>query len=724
MIGNKIKLSLILLITISAALFAQTYNISGTIKDNSDLPLAGVNVFLEETYFGTSTNINGEFLLTNITTGEYNLIASLVGYKKGIKSGLEVNRNVSNIIINLEETIYQSEQIIISANKYGKKLEDLPVSASIISADVISKKNYTSLDKAMRFVPGVSVTLDQISIRGSSGYSRGAGTRVLVLYDGTPIYTGDSGEIVWELIPIYEVEKIEVIKGASSSLYGSTAIGGVVNVISKGITSRPVTFIKSSFGLYDDPYHSEWKWSGDSRMFNTLSVSHSQSFGKFGASFSIYRTEDYGYRKNDYDKKLGAYFKLSYLLSKYTSFSLWGTGYSRDRETFNFWKDIRIVLEPPDSDLGNSQPSDREIFGASIKHKFDDDLEITVKPSFHRTFWKDQSESANHSRAVLYRSEIRVRYNLSDEKIVISGIEGQYGNVVSNIFGNRSGSGFGVFSELEYPFTPDLTFFVGGRFDYSKLQELDGESAISPKAALNYKMSESIILRASVGAGFRSPTLAEAFTSTSASGIQVKPNPDISSESSYNMEVGASYHFSESVSLDLSLFNAEYYDFIEPVLDPADNKIFFNNITRARISGAEVTALISPIRNLNLNIAYLFLNPRDLSLKEDLMYRSRQSYSISADYTYGIAEAGIDYRFASRVNEINDELVDFNLVPDGDKRVDIHVADVFVSLKLFQYGIPAKIIFKGDNIFNYNYIEMIGNVSPIRNYSLSAEILF
>jgi outer membrane cobalamin receptor len=69
-------------------------------------------------------------------------------------------------------------------------------------------------------VPGVNLVDDQLSIRGSSGYSRGAGARVLMAIDGLPFYTGDTGEIIWEAVPVNEIETVEIIKGASSSLYG------------------------------------------------------------------------------------------------------------------------------------------------------------------------------------------------------------------------------------------------------------------------------------------------------------------------------------------------------------------------------------------------------------------------------------------------------------------------------------------------------------------------
>ena len=114
----------------------------------------------------------------------------------------------------------------------------------MIPSDEFSKKNISNLENALRYVPGVNMTEDQISIRGSSGYSRGAGSRVLLALDGIPFYTGDTGETIWEMIPTAVIKRVEIIKGAASSLYGSTAIGGVINVITNDIPKNPPTFFK------------------------------------------------------------------------------------------------------------------------------------------------------------------------------------------------------------------------------------------------------------------------------------------------------------------------------------------------------------------------------------------------------------------------------------------------------------------------------------------------
>lgn len=715
----------ILIVFLSQSVKAQTYSISGTVLDSRNKPLIGANVIITNTLTGTATDQRGNFLILGLRGGKYSLKISMVGYETNISEQNIDSHSISGIVIKLNSVTYQAGQVIVSAGKYEQNLIDLPVSASLISADQISKKNHKTLDEAIRDVPGVSVTLDQVSIRGSSGYSRGAGSRVFVAFDGIPIYTGDTGEIIWELIPVNEIDRIEIIKGATSSLYGSTAIGGVINILSKKISSTPLTFVKSYIGVYDNPAHDQWRWDNKIRSYNGLTVSHTQKIGKLGISASVYRTENYSYRQNDYDKLLGGYFKLSYNFTEKSALDIWGTGYARQRESFLYWQDFQNILVPPSGDIGDSQPSNRHIVGLTYNHVISDQFVISIKPSVYRTFWRDDSESSNNSTSFLYRAELQGIYKFDEKLTFINGLETQFGSIKSNIFGNRNSESFGLFSQFEYNFKIPFKVTAGARYSYSKLDGFSAESSLSPKLGINYKISPIVVLRGSVGTGFRAPTLAEAYTSTTTSGLSIKPNPNIKSENNISFETGINYQLNENYNLDLAIYHNEYYNFIEPVLDPLDTKITFENITRARIQGIELNLKSSYFDNtLNINLGYNYLYPRDIELNKDLNYRSRHQVIASAEWNVDIFTIGAGFRYLSRIKEINNELVDFGLIPNGDKRVDIKVLDLRFGANLFTRGFPLRIYLNAYNILNYTYVEMIGNVAPIRNFSVNAEWLF
>ncbi|MBN1302249.1 MAG: TonB-dependent receptor [Melioribacteraceae bacterium] len=726
MMRNKLlKYGIVLNILALSVSFSQTFSISGAVKDSAGTPLLGANVVLENTLKGTATDENGNYTLRSIKPGSYRIIVSMVGFSSRSVQITVIDKNLNGIEMILNPASYRSGQVIVSASKYEQSLSDLPVSASLITSDDFSKNNYTALDDALRDVSGVSMTLDQVSIRGSSGYSRGVGSRVLVAFDGIPLYTGDSGEIIWDLIPVYEIDRVEIIKGAASTIYGSTAIGGAINIVPKRITSNPLTFIRSTAGLYDKPSHMEWDWSDNIRTFNRIAVSHSQYIGNVGISASVYRTENYGYRKNDYDKMLGGYLKLNYDISENTSIGFWGTGYTRQRETFIYWDNLQNALSPPPGDLGNSQPSDRQILSIVYSQKLSDDFRIYLKPSLYLTHWQDETESKNESTSKLYRTELRSLYQFPFNAILVSGIEIQSGVVYSNIFGNKYSYLLGLFSQVEYNLIKNLKTTFGIRFDRGELENLAPESSISPKLGINYKLNETTVFRSSVGTGFRSPSLAEAFTSTSVSGINVKPNPDIKSEKNYSIEFGISHSFGSSLLLDMAVFHSEYKGLIEPRIDPADTKVIFENITQAKIQGAEINSFVNLLDQMvTVKTGYIYLWARDTKYKKALKYRARHSLVSSIDINYHIFNAGFTFKYLSRTEAIDAELIDYGIIKDGDKRVDIKVLDVRLSLNLFNYGIPLRFFLNANNLLNYNYVEMIGNISPIRHYSFSAELLF
>ncbi len=717
------KLYIILFLFSTAILInAQKLSISGTVKDTTGMPVAGANIILTGTKLGTVTDFGGNFLITNLSPGQYGIRISSIGYTSKIISKIELRNKSIALNIILHQTAIQSEQIIVTASKYEQRISDLPVSAEIISSGELSKKNILNLSDAMRYAPGVSMIDDQISIRGSSGYSRGAGTRVLMEIDGIPYYTGDTGDIVWTAIPINQIDHIEIIKGAASSLYGSSAIGGVVNVITKSIPAEPETYIKTSFGFYDKPSYSIWQWSKELRTYTGLTISHSQSFGKFHLSLSLTRLSDMSYIQNDFYTRYVGFIKGSYDISTSSSLEFFINSLNQDNGNFLYWKDSRNALIPPDADQGESVFSDRYMLGINYKKILSKDVYLNIRGSYYNTYWHDQTSSFNSSKTNLYRGEIQATSNLGSGVVLVSGIEASTSKVNSNIFSSPYAFSFGVYSQADFKLDPHLSVSAGIRYDYSRLDTISSFNAVSPKLGINYRVSDRLSLRTSFGTGFRAPTLAEAFTTTSASGITIKPNPYIKPEKNWNLEFGANLELTKSINFDCAVFQNEFYDFIEPTVDPKDGLIFFDNVTRARIQGAEVNLnsdLLS--KKLHISLNYIYLWARDLQLNQDLKYRPRNSVTASIDYLYSSINFGADFRYWSKVQQMDFELVDLGLLKDGRDRVAVYVLDLRAAYNLKIIGIPARASLNVNNVLNYNYVELIGNLAPIRNYSFSLE---
>ncbi len=720
----KIKLLIFIFVLIAFQNIAQQFAITGTVKDVSGNPLVSANVILLEIEKGAATDKNGNFEIKNLASGMYALEVSMIGYKSVKIFDIRIVDESIRFDIMLEPIAIESEQVIITANKYEQNIQELPVSAEVIPSEKLLKKNFTNLEDAMRYVPGVNMTSYQISIRGSSGYSRGAGTRVLLAYDGIPFYTGDTGEIIWESIPVTQLERIEVIKGASSSLYGSAAIGGVVNVITKKIPETPTNYFRSGIGVWDDPHYEEWKWADNLRIFNNLTLSHSRKIGDLGIAATFSRIEDMSYKQSGFYHRYIGYLKAEYDFSESSSATLFFNSLNQKSGNFLYWKDSRNALIPPEQDQGQTVTTNRQMLGLLFKQLVNDKFFINFRGSYYRSDWKDQTESTNSAINDLFRGEVQLNNSISEKLFLISGFESSFSAVSSDIFGNPISLSLGAYSQSEIKFDFPLIATLGLRYDFTKIDTLESSSAISPKLGLNYKVDDNLILRYSIAFGFRAPTLAETFTSTSASGITIKPNPQLKPESNFTFEVGSIFKPIKHFTFDAAIFQNEFYDFIEPGVDKTDGLIFFDNVVRARIQGAELSCELKLFEEkLTLNLSHTYLWSRDLEKNKSLKYRPRHTSFVTMDYSVLDILLGADFRYWSRVEEIDTELIDLGLVPDGDNRVSVYVLDLRAGYSFASLGLPLRINLNANNIFNYNYVELIGNLAPIRNYSFSLELI-
>lgn len=723
---STIIFSFLFLVVLPGIMKGQTANLGGYVYDNNNQPIEGANVVLAGTNYGAASDRKGQFDIIHIPYGNYSIEVSFIGYKKQ-KADITFNEEYKPITFKLIPDSIETGQVIVSAGKYKQKLSDVTVSTAIVQPQMLSTKNILELDEALRYVPGVNVDLNQVSIRGSSGYSRGAGSRVLVAIDGVPIYTGDTGEIVWQLIPISDIERIEIIKGPAGSLWGQTAIGGVINIITRKTPDNSLTYFKSSIGMYGDPSYSEWKWYNSPRTFYEMEVAHSGRIGKLGYTLSVKKYDNDSYRQNDYNKNYSGYVKLDYDIDENNTFKFTGYYLNMDQGNFLYWKNSRNALVPKDSDQGLYIKSNR-FFGSLIfHHNFSEKFTGDLKSSFYRTQVDGYSERHTAIGANLFRNEFIGTLRLNDNWVLVSGAELSYAYVTSSIFTNTNFVTAALYAQSEYKLTEKLNTVLGIRDDYIKLADVMNTSTVTPRAGLNYKLSDNLILRASFATGFRAPTPAEAFLAASSDGsLEVVNNPDLTYETSLSYEVGAIYKPTNSLKFDAALFNTDYKNFIEPQLTTQGN-IKFVNLPKARIQGFELVSTFSPGSNLpEFSLGYDYLWARDLELHQFLKYRPRHTLYGSITYNPHPFEFRTDMRYWSKYEEIDFILTEppINLIPDGQDRSDAFIVDLSAGYDFTYNSKPIKIIANVKNILNYNYVEFIGNLGPIRNFSLSLEAYF
>ena len=221
------KRALLLIFTLlSFIISGQT--LTGVVTDINNVPLVGVNVF-NDSGKGVITDINGSFTLA-LVQGGTKINFSYIGFETLSQQYYLDANELKNVKIVLNELSKKLDVVVISAGKFEQRIEETTVSMEVIKPQMIENKNTTEIQTAMEQIPGVNITDGQANIRGGSGWSYGAGSRVLVMVDDMPLISGDAGQVQWKLIATENINQVEVIKGASSVLYGSSALNGVINI--------------------------------------------------------------------------------------------------------------------------------------------------------------------------------------------------------------------------------------------------------------------------------------------------------------------------------------------------------------------------------------------------------------------------------------------------------------------------------------------------------------
>jgi iron complex outermembrane receptor protein len=253
-----------LLLLLSFALLqtitAQNVTIKGKVTDiSSGEPLIGVTVKAGNA--GTATDYNGAWSLT-LQPGTYDISFNFVGFESKTQSIRLTSQQPADLNIQLGDANNLLQQATVTAGKYEKPLGEVTVSLDVIKPKLIESTNSTSVDRILDKVPGVSILDGQVAIRGGSGFSYGAGTRVLLLVDDIPALQPDAAFPNWNDFPIENIAQVEVLKGAASALYGSSAMNGIINIRTGYAKDKPETEIAVFTKVYGDPKDPAKKWWG------------------------------------------------------------------------------------------------------------------------------------------------------------------------------------------------------------------------------------------------------------------------------------------------------------------------------------------------------------------------------------------------------------------------------------------------------------------------------
>lgn len=688
-------------------------------------PLIGATVLIKGTVRGTTTNTRGEFRISDIPAGTYTLVSSLVGYQRETRAEVVVEEGRETFVeFRLTSSPVQLEQVVVTAGKRQQSLEEVPVSMSILDAAQIAERNSLTIDEALRYVSGVNMTGFQVNIRGSSGYSRGAGSRVLMLLDGIPFITGDTGELNFESIPVAQVDRIEVVKGASSALYGSNALGGVINVITKELPQVPETDVRMYVGAYNKPSHDRWRWTESPRWYNGQSVSHAYKAGDLGLGLYFSRHVDEGYRENDYRRRYNFYVKAKEDFTPTQSLTLNFGLMDQFGGQFLYWRNLDSALVPPLVQDKDNVRSTRYYLTGLYNTVVSDGVLFTMKGIWYHNLWGFETihgYGRAESQADDFRFEALSTVILDQVHTIAAGLEANVDLVSGDMFQSHTVGGAALFAQDDMKLSDQIGLTLGVRYDYQSLGLTTPSGQVNPKVALSYTPVEGTMLRASFGRGFRVPSVAEAFIQATVSNVSTLPNKDLRPEQSLSYEIGVSQRLWGFGTFDLAGFRSDYDDLIESglIVSGQDVQIQWRNVTEARVTGFESSLKLNFFDgDLQYSAGYTYVYPLDLTQNQILKYRPRHVLATNLLGRVGPLFAGADFRFISRVEEVDEELVQVGIIPDGDERVQILVTDVRVGADLHLWGVPLNATFVVNNIFQYNYVELIGNLMPPRTFVL------
>jgi outer membrane cobalamin receptor len=638
---------------------AQFSVIKGKIIDEKTTdPLPYVNIGVKGQSTGTFSDSNGAYRL-ELPKGEYDLFISSVGYEKLEKHIHIDGKKTYNLDLNLAATSQELSTVVVSASKYAQKIQESISSIEVLKAKTIEIGNLPSADKVVDRMPGITIVNNEPQIRGGSGFSSGLGSRVMVMVDEIPLLRGDAGRPDWALIPIDDVDQVEVVKGASSVVFGSSAINGAINVRTAWPKDEPVTKITTFLGAYSKPERRyATPWTGMNPMVYGISLTHSQKFDNIDLAGGISYYKDQGYiggtpegkvadtiyNKGQFNNRVKFYFNTRVRSKKVEGLSYGLNGnfmFQEYAETY-FWYDA-------DTNIYRSFPASLSKFNQFtfyvdpfVKYYAKNGDVHSLK---NRVYYLNSIGLYNQSaQSVTLFNEYQYthKFKKAGDLMLVTGVTNIYAYAFGKVFsgklapdgtptlgenGTYTSENFAAYAQLEKKFFNRLSVLLGGRYEYYHLADLTEHKPVF-RAGLNMRAGKSSFIRLSVGQGYRVPSIGERYITTTSGNFGFYPNPSLAPETSLSYELGFKQLFKIgkfAAMFDVAGFYEDYDDYVEfnfgywglNLTNPTKNVGFkFFNTGPARIYGIDVSIAgegdIAHNLNLSAMVGYTYSIPEAL----------------------------------------------------------------------------------------------------------------
>lgn len=569
----------------SLSSYGQKNHLSGIIYDQENQILPYVNVYFENTQIGNISNDDGVYEIKNIPNGTYTLVLSSLGYKtKSIKitfsNHVKIQRNFTL------ESDNSLDEVVVSGTLRPVTKSSSPVPVEVYSKAFFKKNPTPSIFESLQNINGVRPQLNcnvcntgDIHINGLEGpYS-------FVLIDGMPIVSGLSTVYGLTGIPQALIERVEVVKGPASTLYGSEAVGGIINVITKKPFNAPV--------LFADSFSSSWG-EVNTDIGLTYKVSEKTN-GLMGVNYFNYQNlidnNNDGFTDLTLQQRISIFNKINFerqndkkftLAFRYVYEDRWG-GETRWNKSFR----------GSDQVYGESIYTNRwETFGtyelpSTENIRFEFSANGHYQDSFYGTDAYDAKQFIGFGQLV-YDKQIKKRHNL------LLGVAYRYTSYDDNTFATMMNDGItnapsithlpGIFAQDQIELNQQNKLLLGMRYDYNSIHG----GIFSPR--INYKWNSkdsSDIFRISIGNGFR---VANVFTEDHAALTGARDlvfEGELAPETSWNTNLNYVKKISSNgrfITLDMSAFYTYFNNRILPDYESDPNKIIYANLEGYSVS--------------------------------------------------------------------------------------------------------------------------------------------
>lgn len=619
-------------ILISQAAYSQPYTVSGRITDRANgQPVPFANVAVKGTYKGCTATEEGRFVIKGMAGGTYDIEAWTLGYEKN-SVRVEVAADVSDVAISISEANDEIDEVVVTATRTERVLLDVPIATQVISGRSLEKMQQASFRDMLEYeLPGVEFT-------NNGGYANinmlgFGGKYVLFLVDGERMAGESFDNIDYNRIDMDNIERIEIVKGASSSLYGSNAVGGVINII----TRQP-----------DEPFQlrAGMRYGSNDELNGNLTVSSRQKWGSVSVAGSYksmrpYLIKDRAPMEEVYpdgttvEKPLGETYVAGYTCYNITP-----------KFTFDLSKTTRLELK------GGFYFNERNpggIDGEKVRDHFYDynagaKFAWTIRPEQHLSltanydrydkfdFYRLLDEREKNYENSQFRAGTLYDLSIRGKHYIVAGADFLSDELMTFMFDSEGAQGerrawtASAFTQQEWQLLKRLTLVTGLRYDYHS--QFKGH--LTPRISFMYRPHDSIALRGGYAGGFRSPTLKELYTDwfhPYGGGFQIVGNPDMKAETSNNFNLSSDMRFGKT-SVTAMVQYSDIQNKISSVWLDQDT-IQYRNMGHARVLSAELTVGQRIGRSIALQGCYTFVKD---NLGKNSTVRPHTA-TFKADYT-------------------------------------------------------------------------------------------